>query len=87
MNEKNLIIMTKSRLFVNKIVPSPHVCTKFKKKKYSYGAVDGIAGPTTKAFWAPPFWGSLESPGPVIYEKKRNNMLDENNQFLLMTGE
>jgi len=28
--------------------------------------VDGIDGPTTKAFWAPPFWRSLESPGPVV---------------------
>ena len=33
--------------------------------KYSYDVVDGIAGPTTKAFCDPPFWKFLESVGPV----------------------
>lgn len=40
---------------------------KFKKNgENTYGAVDGIDGPTTKAFWDPPFCGSFEPPGPVI---------------------
>lgn len=32
-------------------------CTKFMKNggTYTYGVVDGIVGPTTKAFWGPPF--------------------------------
>lgn len=39
-----------------KELPWPR-CTTFMKNggTYTYGVVDGIVGPTTKAFWGPPF--------------------------------
>lgn len=56
-----------NRLFVSKKSSSgPDAKNSWRNGgKCSYGVVDGIAGPTTKAFCDPPFWKSLESLGPV----------------------
>lgn len=32
----------------------------------TYGPFVCTDGPTTKAFWEPAFWGSLESSGPAL---------------------
>lgn len=59
--------------------------------------MDGIEGPTTKAFCNPPFWKSLESLGPVKYDslnyggiitgKNAENTRDGTLNFLVIEGD
>ena len=64
-----------------------------KVRENTYGAFDWIDGPTTSAFWAPPFWRSLESSRPTKPNKnisqyfipscnsRAHNTQGEKNQF------
>lgn len=45
------------------------------RESSTYGAAAGIDGPTTKAFCAPPLWGSLESSGPIITKNKYQHVV------------